>query len=97
MNENNKSIRKYDAVLMTSKIIELMKDHYIELCYRVDEADRIAQNPDEKKPVMSPMEYAFTLGQLAELENVLLFAGALTKDECYQSRLFKKKEGNENV
>ena len=96
MNENKKSSRKYDAVLMTSKIIEIMKDHYIELCRRVDEADRITQDPDEEKPVMSPMEYAFTLGQVAELENVLLYAGALTKDECYQSSLFKKKEGNEN-
>lgn len=87
MNRN----RKYKSVVLSSKMIEILRNHYMILAGKLRLADVFVQDPDEEPPV-KPIEYAFICGQIAELEGLLKYAGAITEDEMFQSDLLKRQE-----
>ena len=83
--------RKHDPVTLDWEDILKLKHKYKAICNTIDYMDARAMGVVEtdQGPMMSPMEYAFTLGQICELEGLLLYAGALTQREIFQSRKFK--------
>ena len=87
MNRN----RKYKSVVISSNMIDILRNHYMILADKLRQADAYAEDPDEE-PTVKPLEYAFICGQIAELEGLLKYAGAITEDELFQSALLKRQE-----
>lgn len=90
--------RKHDPVTLEWEDILKLKHRYKELCNNIDYMDMRAAEivQTDEGPMMSPMEYAFTLGQICELEGLLLYAGALTTRELFQSRKYKGENISED-
>ena len=92
MNLNRKHKSKDKPVTLSANMIKILKNHYMILSERLKAADAYAQDPDEE-PTVKPLEYAFMCGQLAELEGLLKYAGAIKEEELFQSDLITKKDG----
>lgn len=83
--------RHHDPVTIYWNDILKLKQKYKDLCNTIDYQDMRVDGVIEtdEGPLMSPMEYAFILGQICELEGFLLYVNALTEREIFQSRKFK--------
>ena len=87
MNENRK---KPDGKVD----IRLIRKQYDMLIGKLDYNDMLMQGEiktDESEPIHF-MEYSFICGQVSILEWVLGMAGAITQDDRYHSRRFRKEE-----
>ena len=95
MNRNDKTVNYYKVP--ASFINDMIKD-YFDKVEELKKCDARIRDPHEEDPIMSPLEYAMTCGQMAIYEALLHGClGVLLDEELYQSELIKAYEGRDDV